>query len=64
MKAVGRLAHGLAHDFNNLLTIILGYANLLPKSLVRRAPSDKGRRDQKAAERVRLADSAVAGIQP
>jgi len=33
MEAIGALAGGLAHNFNNLLTGILGYANLLRRSL-------------------------------
>jgi PAS domain S-box-containing protein len=33
MEGIGQLAGGIAHDFNNLLTAILGYAELLARSL-------------------------------
>ena len=33
LEAVGLLASGMAHDFNNLLNVIMGYAELLARSL-------------------------------
>ena len=33
MEAVGLVASGMAHDFNNLLNVIMGYAELLARSL-------------------------------
>jgi PAS domain S-box-containing protein len=33
MEAIGLLASGVAHDFNNILTVVLGYAQLLSKTL-------------------------------
>ncbi|MDD2717601.1 MAG: ATP-binding protein [Candidatus Wallbacteria bacterium] len=34
MEIVGQLAGGIAHDFNNLLTPVLGYAQLIRKSIL------------------------------
>ena len=42
MEAIGRLAGGIAHDFNNMLTPILGYADLVLRTL---APGDARRAD-------------------
>ncbi|HET6977972.1 MAG TPA: ATP-binding protein [Pyrinomonadaceae bacterium] len=33
LEAVGRLAGGISHDFNNLLTVILGYSDIMKRSL-------------------------------
>jgi PAS domain S-box-containing protein len=33
MQAIGTLAGGVAHDFNNILTAIIGYGNLIKKSV-------------------------------
>ncbi|MBF0296846.1 MAG: GAF domain-containing protein [Magnetococcales bacterium] len=33
MEAIGTLAGGIAHDFNNILGVILGYAELVQKTL-------------------------------
>jgi len=33
MESIGRLAGGIAHDFNNMLAVILGYTELLKRSL-------------------------------
>ena len=33
MEAVGRLSGGIAHDFNNLLGVILGYSQVIKRSL-------------------------------
>ncbi len=38
MDALGQLTSGIAHDYNNMLGIILGYAELLEKSLGEQQP--------------------------
>ena len=38
LESVGTLAGGIAHDFNNILSIIIGYGNLLEKSLGKGIP--------------------------
>jgi PAS domain S-box-containing protein len=38
MEAVGRLSGGIAHDFNNLLGVIIGYAQVLKRSLGKDSP--------------------------
>ncbi|MBN1867884.1 response regulator [Candidatus Sumerlaeota bacterium] len=42
LSALGQLAGGVAHDFNNLLQAILGYADIVSRSL---SPSDPRRQD-------------------
>jgi PAS domain S-box-containing protein len=39
MEAVGRLSGGIAHDFNNLLGVIIGYIQVMKRSLVPGNPS-------------------------
>src|SRR5580704_2019481 len=39
MEAVGRLSGGIAHDFNNLLGVIIGYIQVMKRSLVPGQPS-------------------------
>jgi two-component system cell cycle sensor histidine kinase/response regulator CckA len=33
MEAIGKLAGGIAHDFNNLMTAVIGYSDLLRRTL-------------------------------
>jgi PAS domain S-box-containing protein len=52
MEAVGRLAGGIAHDFNNVLNVIMGYADLLARSMPQEGPERKKLgKIQSAAER-------------
>ncbi|MBZ5699627.1 MAG: response regulator [Acidobacteriia bacterium] len=39
MEAIGRLSGGIAHDFNNLLGVILGYIQVIKRTLVHGNPS-------------------------
>lgn len=39
MEAVGRLSGGIAHDFNNLLGVIIGYIQVMKRSLIPGQPS-------------------------
>ena len=38
MEAIGRLSGGIAHDFNNLLNVIIGYSQVLKRTLPADAP--------------------------
>ena len=39
MEAIGRLSGGIAHDFNNLLGVIIGYIQVIKRSLVPGQPT-------------------------
>jgi PAS domain S-box-containing protein len=56
MEAVGRLAGGVAHEVNNMMTIILGFSDLLARSL------DMGSSSQKEVEEIRKAAVRAAKI--
>jgi two-component system sensor histidine kinase EvgS len=56
MEAVGRLAGGIAHDFNNILTAIIGYGELLVRSL---SQNETGRR---RAEQICAAANKAASL--
>ncbi|MCX5891884.1 MAG: PAS domain S-box protein [Deltaproteobacteria bacterium] len=55
MEAVGRLAGGVAHDFNNMLGAIIGYTEMLMKSLnPDEPPYHYGEEVKKAADRAAM----------
>jgi PAS domain S-box-containing protein len=55
LEAIGQLAGGIAHDFNNMLTAILGYSDLLSRSL-----ADDPHRLQHTDEITKAAERAAA----
>ena len=71
LEAVGRLAGGISHDFNNLLTVILGYSDIMKRSLqeghpLRRNVQEIVRASERAASLTRqlLAFSRKQVMQP
>ncbi len=65
MEAVGRLSGGIAHDFNNLLGVIIGYIQVMKRTLVPGQPSYEyadGNRESRSARCV--IDEAAFGLQP
>ena len=54
LEALGRLAGGIAHDFNNLLMGILGYSDMLERSIRKGSPRGQDvDQIRRAAERAR-----------
>src|SRR6266853_723494 len=52
MEAVGRLSGGIAHDFNNLLGVIIGYIQVMKRSLQPENPLHEYAREiEKASQR-------------
>lgn len=41
MEAIGTLAGGIAHDFNNILTAIIGYGEILKKTIDETSPANE-----------------------
>jgi two-component system, cell cycle sensor histidine kinase and response regulator CckA len=56
MEAVGRLAGGVAHEVNNMMTIVLGFSDLLARSL------GAGNASQREVEEIRKAAVRAAKI--
>jgi two-component system cell cycle sensor histidine kinase/response regulator CckA len=52
MEAIGRLSGGIAHDFNNLLGVIIGYSQVMKRSLGPSHPSyEHAEEIEKASQR-------------
>jgi len=56
MEVVGQLAGGVAHDFNNILGVIIGYSDLMMRSLDPNGPLHK------QAEEIRHAAERASGV--
>ncbi|PZO82385.1 MAG: hybrid sensor histidine kinase/response regulator [Mesorhizobium amorphae] len=53
MEALGQLTGGIAHDFNNLLQVVIGYADILSRSVGALEPGQP--RMVRAVDQIRLA---------
>ncbi len=59
MEAIGRLAGGVAHDFNNMLAPVIGYADMLARTL---ADSEQRRFAEGIVRSARRASELVARL--